>query len=623
MKNPFLSELQLRLKALTQRRITIILCVVGFLAYANAIPHPFVHDDVVFIQQNPHIADLNLKNIFWQTIPQHGQLGFINNYYRPLLEFFNRLQYQIFHLNPYGYHLTNVVIHLINGLLVYQLVYLLRKRRALLFKDAAWISEDGWDKGFALTAALLFLVHPAQSEAVACISGISNLLNTLLSFGVLYLYLTSFGDDKKRNLTRYAWSLVLYFLSLLSKEQSAILPLIIVLCEWALPARGQNQSSKALKLSGYFLIVGFYFLMRQAILGHFLTPPLDSPAEMQLRLLALPRIFFTYLGILFVPHDLHYYRCLDFLKPYIFSLVFFSLFIIVIGLLIKLIAPARRRLLFFGLGWFLIALLPVLNIFPLVNEYSLLLTAEHFLYFAIVGMIIFILSLGESWIESVRKMEAVYIVSMILVSVLVTFFLMTIKQNTYWRGEIPLFKRTIKYERNFGRARILLAKAYARSGQYEEAIRQYGWAYDIMKKYADKVKDEKIKAFYLDYIKEIYLDLAHCHEAMGDFEATAKYYLKVIQIDPQNSFLYSNLGLNYLKINNINKALGAFEKAVALNDNDLMAKNSLAICYKEVGRLEEAQELLREIVERDPQSASAKQNLENLISPSNLSNETP
>ena len=92
-----------------------------------------------------------------------------------------------------------------------------------------------------------------------------------------------------------------------------------------------------------------------------------------------------YLGTIFFPHDLHYYRSVDILRPNGASIIAFLIVLSAVVWTILKVPQPHRRLLVLGAGWFGITLLPVLNIVPLINEYSLILTAEHFLYLPLLG----------------------------------------------------------------------------------------------------------------------------------------------------------------------------------------------------------------------------------------------
>jgi len=273
-----------------------------------------------------------------------------------------------------------------------------------------------------------------------------------------------------------------------------------------------------------------------------------------------------------------------------------------------------RGVYMFGLCWFLISLLPALNIIPLVNEYSLILTAEHFLYFPLLGMIIVFIKacdqIGKK--EAFSKARPYLTVGFVVLVILMTSG--TIYQNRFWRSETALFKRTLKYEENFGRVRILLGTAYFNNGEYDLALNEFLTALKIMEGYLSKAtKVEQVQRFYIGFIIQCNDSIARSYQALGNFEAANVYIKKALAYSPDNAWLHYSLAMNYVKLNDIPSAINEFEKAVALDKDYNMAINGLAICYKEIGRLDKAEELYRIIIKNDPRSDSAKQNLEQLL----------
>lgn len=601
--------------------VFLSLFVLGFLAYANAIGHPFVHDDVVFISQNSRIADFDLKNIFLKAGGLYTGSTLINVYYRPLLEAVYRLVYRLFGLNPYGYHLVNILLHIGNSFLVYHIVRILVQRYEILKQREH--SLPAGRQGIALAAAAAFLIHPVQTEAVACISGVSNLLLALLFLSSFLSYLSS----------AYGLSLTFFFLSLLAKEQAVILPFLLMFYQACFPAASREvKDNQRKKLLGYFTILGGYFFLKKIILGTAFIPFGEFKGELGLRLLAIPRTLLMYLRIIVFPHDLHYYRSTDILEPLAGPFFLMTAVIAMIWMIVRSAAPPNRRLPLFGLGFFLISLLPVLNIVPLINEYSLILTAEHFLYLPILGTIVFVWGIGHDWMEKKNAetrhplrprpprraggetgSEASAASLCILGVVFFIFFIITVKQNTYWAGEIPLFQRALKFEKHFGRLHILLGRAYYSNGRYAEAVKEYQKAIEIMEGYARKVKDPHIKNFYLGFIKGIYFDLAHCFEALGDYTRAIAAYQEALSLAPDDGVLHNNAGVIYIKMGDVDRAIIHFQKAVRFQPDNLMAMNNLAACYLEKKEHQKAEGLLREILKRDPQSLPARQNLKLMV----------
>ena len=139
----------------------------GFLIYANTLKNGFVYDDETFVVQNPAIRSLNspLRFLIDRNTSSHNpQMN--RDVWRPFTTLSYAFTYHFSGLNPKIFHLCNMIIHLINGLLVYFLTVFFIRNRIL-----------------ALTVALVFIAHPVQTESVAWISQRSNLL-----FSSFYLF---------------------------------------------------------------------------------------------------------------------------------------------------------------------------------------------------------------------------------------------------------------------------------------------------------------------------------------------------------------------------------------------------------------------------------------------------
>ena len=278
----------------------IFLFLAGVLVYSNAIGHPFVHDDVVFIQNNPHIAQLDgFGDVFFKPSVAGSSVSAVNPYYRPLLELVYRLEYRLFGFNPYGFHLINILIHALNGILVF-----------LLFSSLGMASLT------AFAGALLFLVHPIQTEAVACIAGISNLMFAFFLLVSINCYIWSRQCTSPSGGILWGVSLGTLLLAMFAKEQAVIGPFLFLFYELFDARRKIVKLSERLKpLAGVFLVGIFYFIIHGVMAGGMAASVLENTAELKLRLLTIPKILLTYLGIFIAPVHLHYYRSVDILGP--------------------------------------------------------------------------------------------------------------------------------------------------------------------------------------------------------------------------------------------------------------------------------------------------------------------
>ena len=576
------------------QRVVGIFFFLSVLAYANAITHPFVHDDVVFIENNPSIQNWNnLHEVFVHPLLKKGSTTIVNAYYRPFLEVVYKIEYVFFQGNPHGYHIINILLHILNGILVYMFL------SALL-----------GDKLLSFWAGLLFLIHPIQTEAVACISGISNLLFSL--FCLLSLILYRRGVAEKRGNKAYGFSLLFFLLALLTKEQAIILPFLILLCEYCFfSSYGQKNIVRFWRFSGFFGTIFLYFLWRKLILGVSL-PAIKGNHELWLRVLSIPGTLLSYFRIIIFPVDLRYYRCTDILTPTFFPIIFLVILAGFLAIVIQSLSLQHRKIAIFGVGWFFITLLPMLNIAPLIVEYSFIMTAEHFLYLPLVGFLLAFLAVGKNYpgkeiqkTNEPKKFALVFFILFILIT-------LTVKQNSYWRGEIPLFERSLKFEKKLGRLHILLARSFYFNHQNKEAIVQYAKALEIIKGYAQKARQTTAESFYLNFIKEIHFDLAHCYEAMNDFENAIAEYQEALKVCPKDTTVLNNLGAAYLYLSHLDKAMEYFRQAVSFNSQDTMALNNLALCYVQEKNFEEAKTLFKKVLTIDSHFVSARFNLEKL-----------
>lgn len=534
--------------------VFLALSVFGLLAYGQTVTYPFVHDDVVFIRQNPRVVFFDWKNIFQGTVIPVDSSSVINAYYRPLLELLYRVQHIFFGLEPSGYHFSNILLHIANSFFVYFLADILTRGK----------------KGFALASAVLFLLHPVQSESVACVSGVSNLVFAFFGLASICLYLKYLQRDSVRF---YVLSLLAFALALFAKEQAVILPVLILL----LPAgsMGREGNKRSARIGGHIIILAAYFVVRKFLLAGGAMPVIAFNHELLLRVVSIPRTVLMYLGVIFFPHDLHYYRNVDILRPNAVSIGLFMAVLASVVWIIRKVPHPHRRLLVFGAGWFGITLLPVLNIVPLVNEYSLILTAEHFLYLPLFGVLLFVLGLGDLFLGWMPERRRTILAKGGVCVLAVVLGAATIRQNTFWAGEIPLFERTVRFEKDFGRAHILLARAYYSNGQYIKAIETYRRALTIMDGYLVKVGSQPVASVYLGFIKEIHSDLAHCFGGLGDYQEAVNWHLRALVIDRNDAAVHNNLGVSYINLGDKEKAAAHFREAVVLDPQSVVARENL------------------------------------------------
>src|SRR5262249_5797263 len=190
----------------------VVLLVVAFAVYVNAIGADFVVDDNSQILRNPQIRDWSyVPTIFSQSVWEFQGADARGNYYRPLQLFTYMLTYFVFGLKPFGFHLVNILLHGAVTYLVYRVV--------LSLFGNSWV---------AFGAALLFATHPMHTESVTWIAGLTDVLCAVFYFASFWLYIDgTTAENKKRIRVAY----LLFFPALLTKEMAATLPLMAALYE--------------------------------------------------------------------------------------------------------------------------------------------------------------------------------------------------------------------------------------------------------------------------------------------------------------------------------------------------------------------------------------------------------
>jgi len=582
--------------------VSIALVLIGLLLYGHVIEYPFVHDDYVFIVGNLDIARWDhLKNIFLNpsfSLPDNQ--GVVNSYYRPILDVVNKGLFLVFERIPRGYHFFNVLLHITNSIFIYWLAWHFSRRKL-----------------FAFCVSLFFLIHPVQTEAVCAVAGVSNLLSTFFCCASFILYIKRGArySAPERSVLLFL-SLASFLLGLLTKESTLALPFVIVLYEIILgdlETKKKDRLGRILSIASFFGVMAGYILFRHFIVRQMLPDITLNVSELWLRLFSIPGTLLMYMRILVFPVDLHYYRSVDILRFSIGPLFILGALLISTVVLLMRFPFKEKRLAYFGLGSFILTLSPMLNIVPLINEYSLILTAEHFLYFPCVGFFVLIFVLFEQACRVIFKDQAKAILNIVVIFISVVLFFAAKEQTRYWKGEVPLFERTLYFHPSFGRVRILLARAYYFERRYQAAAKEYIKAISIIEDYFQKTKGQKAQGTYRLLLKESYFELAHCYEALGQVVQAIDSYQKAQEMDPTDSRIYNNMGIGYLYLGGLEQAAACFQKAISFDPENAMALNNLAFYYLQTGNLEMAEGVARKVLSLDPGSVSAQKNLEEIL----------
>lgn len=524
-------------KRIFSYRSAIFLIVVAvILCYINTLHNPFIWDDEEIVVNNYLIRS-------WKHIPEMFKASVFGGkleggkFYRPLQLFSYSIDYSFWKLNPLGYHISNIIFHLLNALLVFFLLIKLGNKR-----------------NFSFFVSLFFAIHPINTEAVTYISGRGDLLFLFFSL----LCFVFFINGSKGKQWHYFISVILYILAILSKESAIVIPLIILVYYYLFLRKKKIKHALGTVLS-LLAITLLYIVIRFGVLGvgNSAVLSLINEATLWQRILTLPRILITYIALLIFPRNLHMeYLFVEksLVSPYIIFGIPFLL--VIFYLVLRYVKPFKLSIFF--LSWFLIGLGPFYNvILPLASTLR-----EHWVYLSGIGFLTLIVLLGSQLLK-LNKSYLKLAVILISVFLIVYYSFYTIARNRDWNDPLVLYKHDLRYEPQSFLLHNNVGVEYFRRGEMGEAKKSFlnsietspGFAYDVA-----------------------HNNLGVVLENEGKIDEAISEYKKSIEIG-NYQLAYSNLARVYLKQKKLDEAINVLEEGFKLYPLDVEINYYLGIGY--------------------------------------------
>jgi tetratricopeptide (TPR) repeat protein len=527
--------------------------LISILVYFNALRAGFLYDDKFFVVRNLYIRNLKFIPQIFKTDVFHFAPS-PSSYYRPIQMLSYLFDYNLWKLNPSGYHLTNIAIHSLNSFLVYLLIILIFKDRLL-----------------ALLSAVFFCIHPIQIGVVTVIGGRSNILEMMFMLLSLISLVRYYRDNR---LPEYLLALFLFILAVLSREGALLTPFFIILCGLSL-----NVDRKRLFLTflPFLAICGLYLFLR----AHFL--PSD---KLKIEgILSWPKItaFFyfaqSYIAQLILPYGLAI-KILP--QKAAFSLVMFPLscaFILASAALII----SKDRVALFGSAFYLLGLLPVLNLLGNIFFLGRVLS-EPYVYPASVGFFIIAGRILSKFYNRFPKpgLEAVALVTL-------SYACLTAANNLNYKDETRFYNYVLSVDRNNTIAHLNLGNIYFGKKMFAQAERE-----------ARIVLGIEPDAW------DAYLLLGNISREKGDLGEAAKMYRLASLLNPDSIEALNNLGLVYRAQGSVDKAIATFKMAIAINPEAVTAMQNLADIFIAAKSYNEALALCVRILKLDPGDISCR-----------------
>ena len=578
-----------------------LIAALTVIAFSGSLDNGFVNwDDGLYVTANPLIQDLS-----WDNLKEILSTFYRDDYRLITVLLSYTLEYRLFGLDPFIYHLDNLVIHVLNTLLVFYLVLKLSGRVSV-----------------ALATGLLFGVHPVHVEAVAWVSERKGLLSAFFFLGAVILYI--FHKERPRRLFYYL-SLAAFLLSLLSKLVAVTLPVVLLLVDY-LSCRTFTRKTLMEKvpffvLSGVFAVDTVFMYKTMGQLGSI--EPLSAVEVLLLSCRSLA----AYLAATVLPVNL------SAIYPYpaeisISSPGFFLPPLILAALAAAVLYSMKyTRAVVFGALFFLITLSPVLKVVPFASGGSTM--ADRYMYIPSVGLLFLAgLAFHELYAQAGALGRATRLAAAAgLGAAVAAGIFLTYQRGEVWKDSETLWQSVIELHPESSFARYNLANAYAKLGRFEEAAEEYRLAialdpdfkdshFNLANAYAklgrlEEAAEEYRAAIALDPSdRDGHFNLAGVYAKLARFEEAAEEYRLSIALDPGFEDAHFNLGNLLAKLGRFDQAVEEYEKALALNPQRADILNNLGIVYARSGAVDKAVRAFREALRVDPGLSGARRNLE-------------
>ena len=582
---------------MTEHRLTILACIVlalaTFAVYGEVGSHQFIHfDDGAYVFDNPVVrAGLTLNGVKWAFTTLYA------GYWMPLTWLSHMLDCQLFGLSPGGPHLTNLLFHIANTLILF--LWLLRATRT---------------PGPAFLVAALFAWHPLHVESVAWVAERKDVLSTFFWLLTMWAYL---WYVERPAVGRYLLIILCFGLGLMAKPMLVTLPLALLLLDyWPLrrwtpgrqvilreggrghgplppPSNSLPQPPKSglLSIGLGRLIWEKAILLVLAVLVGIVTVYAQKSSGALARLGEVPlseRVATALVAYVWYPLKMLWPSRLAVLYPHpLDTLPLWQVLGagLILALISILIIRLRRRYPYLLVGWlwYLGTLLPVIGLVQVGDQAW----ADRFTYVPLIGLFILCawgtreITAGWPGARVVRPLGAGLILAALLV---VTFF-----QVRLWRDSITLLEHTLNVTGDNYLIQHNLGVALAARGQRKQAAAHFLEALRLNPANA-RAQNRRGE------------DLV----AQGKIAEGIARFQRAVKLKPDLVEAYNNLGLAYASQGRLDQALAMFRQAIALDQNFAAAYKNLGMALACQGKTQEAREMLGKAVQINPEDPEAK-----------------
>jgi Flp pilus assembly protein TadD len=581
----------------------IILLVL--VTYLNSIRNGFVYDDSMLVVENRYEETKPL------LYPFIGALS--GGAYRPLRDVSHAIDRIIWKQDPMGHHITNVLIHALAALVVFQI-------GLCIFPE---VMPGGREPAVwpAFLAAIFFGLHPIQTECVSWISGRRDILCGLFYLTGLLMFIRYYLSGRKYYI---AGIIVCYFLSMSSKEMGVTLPLVLILYEYFFMRERRKSKSRMKYIYVSLLVVAVVFSMLTLDVSTGQKRTSLYGGSRYLTSLGMLKVVTKYIKLLVFPVGLCAEHMVSIPKTIREPAVLVSLLIVTVIVVIGAMSFRKNRAVSFCILWFFITLLPVSNVIVPVGN----MMAERYMYIPSVGFCLLLAFLV--WKVRSSHLRRAGVLAAVLVSVLViSYSSLTIIRSRDWKDAFTLWTKTVRQSPNSARAQLNLGIGCCRVGRSEDAVVHLlkavaispGWVkchitlghVYVQTGLLEEAKRAFETAIRLDPSSAIaHINLGLVYELKGNWEEAIKEKKKAVALEPDKAFFHYSLACVYEGQEKLREALYHYGQAVMLDSSNIQALTNLGCVYLKIGMFDEAKSCWRKVLEIAPDFKIAKDNLKQL-----------
>lgn len=545
-------------KALTRARgifarntnVILLLVAAAILTYCLCLPNQMFWDDDDFILKNLFIQDWKYwPNFFTKNVLAGNHL--LSNYWRPLLQATFAVEWHLWTDWVYGWHAVSIAVHTAAAIMLFYVLNTLLANRTL-----------------AILAALLWLVHPAHTEAVVYPNSLGDSMATFFILAGIFLY-ARFRRAGVRAPGSSAWwlALLMYPLALLSKETGILLVAFIALADFFFLTPQDvflKKAGRVLAALWPFIVMAcVYILLRATVLNfnnsfNFYHEDTPFTTHFGMRLAAFFRAIALYAGFIFTPYDLRVERLVTPPASFLVPDVLWGITLCATLAGLAALNWNKRPAVAFGALWAFTGILPTCNLFVIINA----LVYEHFLYSAMIGIILIVLLIAND--RAVTERQRRTFIACVL-GVACIFGVRSAWRCLDWRTAIKFYEQLAVTAPTSYRVINNLGMSYANAGLVDKAAITYRRAIDL----------DPTNAVAYHNLGNIYRDA-------GQWALAEANYEKAISTQPNFIFSYKSLAQVLLNQENYGEARRVLEQYYQMCDEkpyilDLLVK----IAYRE------------------------------------------